>query len=126
MSKTTPFLPGLSPVADKSLTVQRNAGNLTANRSLLVVREVARRLDIVHRIARHIPDGRDPLPITHTFADIVLACAMMIAGGHKDCDDIDTLKSDSTFKMAYSRAPETGLGLMSQPTLSTRPRAWTI
>ena len=122
MAKTTPFLPGLSPVADKPLTVQRNAGNLTSNRSLMV----ARRLDIAHRVARHIPDGSDPLPVTHTFADMVLACAMMIAGGHKDCDDIDTLKSDSTFKMAYSRAPETGLGLMSQPTLSTRPRAWTI
>ena len=118
MIEATPFLPGLSPVAGKSLTVQRDAGNLTSNGGLLVLREVARKLDIASRIAQHIPDARNPLLITHTHADMVLARAMMIAAGHEDCDDIDTLKSDPAFKMACDRAPETGVDLMSQPTLS--------
>jgi hypothetical protein len=118
MVNATPFLPGLSPVAGKSLTVSRDAGNLTSNGGLIVLREVARTLGVAHRIARHIPDARNPLLITHTFADMVLARTMMIAAGHEDCDDIDTLKSDPAFKIACDRAPETGVDLMSQPTLS--------
>jgi hypothetical protein len=118
MANATPFLPGLSPVAGKSLTATRDAGNLTSNGGLIVLREVARTLGIAERIARHVPDKRNPLLITHTFADMVLARSMMIAAGHEDCDDIDTLKSDPAFKIACDRAPETGVDLMSQPTLS--------
>jgi Transposase DDE domain group 1 len=118
MANVTSFLPGLSPVAGKSLTVQRDAGNLTSNGGLIVLREVARTLGIAERIARHIPDQRNPLLITHTFADMVLARTMMIAAGHEDCDDIDTLKADPAFKIACDRGPETGVDLMSQPTLS--------
>jgi Transposase DDE domain group 1 len=43
---------------------------------------------------------------------------MMIPAGYEDCDDIDTLKTDPAFKIACDRAPETGVDLMSQPTLS--------
>jgi hypothetical protein len=118
MVNATPFLPGLSPVAGKSLTVSRDAGNLTSNGGLIVLREIARTLGVADRIARHIPDHRNPLLITHTFADMVLARTMMIAAGHEDCDDIDTLKADPAFKIACDRAPETGVDLMSQPTLS--------
>ena len=114
----TPFLLGLSPVTGKTLTAQRDAGNLTSNGGLILLREVARGLGLAERIARHIPDRRNPLLITHTFADMVLARTMMIAAGHEDCDDIDTLRADPAFKITCERAPETGCDLMSQPTLS--------
>jgi Transposase DDE domain group 1 len=118
MVNATPFLPGLSPVAGKPLTVSRDAGSLTSNGGLIVLREAARRLNIAGRIAQAIPDQRNPLLVRHSHADMVLARAMMIAAGHEDCDDIDTLKSDPALKIACDRAPETGADLMSQPTLS--------
>jgi Transposase DDE domain group 1 len=118
MVNVTPFLPGLSPVAGKSLTVSRDAGSLTSNGGLIVLREAAKRLGIAGRIAKHIPDQRNPLLVRHSHADMVLARAMMIAAGHEDCDDIDSLKSDPALKIACDRAPETGADLMSQPTLS--------
>lgn len=118
MTSATPFLPGLSPVAGKSLTAERDAGNLTSNGGLIALREVERRLDIAGMIAKHIPDRRNPLLITHTYADMNRARMMMIAAGYEDCDDIDTLKTDPAFKIACDRAPETGVDLMSQPTLS--------
>jgi hypothetical protein len=43
---------------------------------------------------------------------------MAIAAGYEDCDDLDALRTDPAFKIACGRAPETGLDLMSQPTLS--------
>ena len=118
MTSATPFLPGLAPVAGKSLTAERDAGNLTSNGGLIALREVERRLDIAGMIAKHIPDRRNPLLITHTYADMNRARMMMIAAGYEDCDDIDTLKTDPAFKIACDRAPETGVDLMSQPTLS--------
>ena len=80
-------------------------GTSRSNGGLITLREVVRKLDIAERIARHIPDRRNPLLITHTFADMVLARAMMIAAGHEDCDDIDTLKCDPAFKIACDREP---------------------
>lgn len=118
MTDATPFLPGLSPVAGKPLTVQRDAGNLTSNGGLIALREIDLKLGIAARIARHIPDTRNPLLVTHTHATSTQARMMMIAAGHEDCDDIDTLKSDPGLKIACGRAPESGIDLMSQPTLS--------
>ena len=65
MANATPFLPGLSSVAGKSLTAARDAGNLTSNGGVIVLREAARRLDIANRIARHIPDSRNPRAVRH-------------------------------------------------------------
>jgi Transposase DDE domain group 1 len=118
MTSSTPFLPGLSPVAGKPLTTNRDAGNLSSNGGLVVLREAALRLDLAAVIAGPLPDRRDPLLITHTYTDMVLARMMLIAAGYEDCDDIDRLKIDPALKMACGRCPESGDDLMSQPTLS--------
>jgi len=113
-----PFLPGLSPVGTKPLTTNRDAGNLSSNGGLLVLREAALRLDIAAVIANPLPDRRNPFLITHSYTEMVLARMMMIAAGHEDCDDIDRLKIDPALKLACGRCPESGDDLMSQPTLS--------
>ena len=89
MADATPFLPGLSPVAGKPLTAAQDAGNLTANGGLIALREIAMGLKLADVIAAPLPDARNPLLITHTYADMVQARMMMIAAGHEDCDDID-------------------------------------
>ena len=42
MTSVTPFLPDLSPVAGKSHTAERDAGNLTTNGGLIVGCIIAR------------------------------------------------------------------------------------
>src|SRR6185503_7065325 len=73
MAEATPFLPGLSPVSAKSLTATRDAGNLSSNGGLVVLREAARRLDLAAVIADPLPDRRNPLLVTHS-------CRAMVAG----------------------------------------------
>jgi hypothetical protein len=41
MTEATPFLPGLSPLRRKPLTAAQDAGNLTSNGGLIVLRESA-------------------------------------------------------------------------------------
>ncbi|MCJ7599834.1 MAG: transposase [Methyloceanibacter sp.] len=118
MSQTMPFLPGLSPVAGKPLTASCDAGLMSSDGGLVILREIERRLGLAHVIAHPLPDDRDPTRILHTYADMVRARVLQIAAGYEDCDDIDALRTDPALKLACGRAPHSGADLMSQPTLS--------
>lgn len=118
MQHATPFLPGLSPVSGKSLTATFDAGRLSSDGGVVVLREIAVRLGLAGAIAGPISDDRDPARVVHSYADMVTARMAMIAAGYEDCDDIDALRTDPALKIACGRAPESGADLMSQPTLS--------
>ena len=118
MTEATPFLPGLSPVAGKSLTAAQDAGNLTSNGGLVVLRESANRLGVADVIAGPLPDTRNPLLITHTYSAMVTARMMCIAAGYEDADDLDALRHDPALLIACNRAPEGGHDIPSQPTIS--------
>ena len=113
-----PFLPGLSPVGAKSLTATFDAGRLSSDGGLIVLREVASRLGLAQAIAACLRDERDPTRIQHSYAEMTLTRMLMIAAGYEDCDDIDALRADPALKIAVGRCPVTGADLMSQPTLS--------
>lgn len=115
---TTPFLPGLSPVQSKPLTTSQDAGNLSSNGGLIVLREAARRLGLAEMIAGRLVDERNPMFVTHTYGEMITARCMAIAAGYEDADDLDHLRRDPALMMACERAPETGADLPSQPTIS--------
>jgi len=118
MQDATPFLPGLSPVARKSLTATQDAGNLTSNGGLVVLREAARRLDLAAVIADPLPDTRNQLLVIHSYRAMVTARMMAIAVGQEDADDLDALRHDPALLIACERAPESGHDIPSQPTIS--------
>jgi len=118
MSNATPFLPGLSPVAGKPLTAKFDAGRLSSDGGVIVLREIAMRLGLAEAITAPLVDSRDPVRVQHSYAEMALARMVMIAAGYEDCDDIDGLRTDSAFKIAVGRAPDSDADLMSQPTLS--------
>ena len=118
MQDATPFLPGLSPVARKSLTATQDAGNLTSNGGLVVLREAARRLDLAGVIADPLPDTRNQLLVIHSYRAMVTARMMAIAAGQEDADDLDALRHDPALLIACERAPEGGHDIPSQPTIS--------
>lgn len=114
----TPYLPGLSPVEGKSLTATFDAGRLSSDGGLIVLREIATRLGLAETITAPLADDRDPSRVRHSYAEMATARMLMIAAGYEDCDDVDALRTDPALKIAVGRAPETGADLMSQPTLS--------
>ena len=91
---------------------------MSSDGGLIVLRETAIRLGLADVIAGPLPDTRHPSRIVHSYADMVTARMMAIAGGYEDCDDLDCLRTDPALKLACGRAPESGDDLMSQPTLS--------
>ncbi len=115
---TTPFLPGLSPVETKPHTASQDAGNLSSNGGLIVLREAAQRLRLADVIAKPFPDERNPMLITHTYSDMITARMMAIAAGYEDGNDLDTIRRDPALMIACNRTPESGADLPSQPTIS--------
>lgn len=82
------------------------------------VREIALKLGLAEVITGPLRDDRDPTRVVHTYPDMAMARMLAIAAGYEDCDDLDALRADLVFKIACGRDPETGVDLMSQPTLS--------
>ena len=118
MTNATPVLLDLSPVAGKALTASFDAGLMSSDGGVIVLREIALKLGLADVVAVALPDDRDPTRVIHPYADMVMARMLAIAAGYEDCDDVDALRTDPAFKLACGRAPEAGLDLMSQPTLS--------
>lgn len=118
MMNPTPFLPGLSPVQSKPITAIFDAGRMSSDGGVLVLREIAGQLGLADVIAGPLRDGRDPARVRHSYCEMVTARMLAIAAGYEDCDDLDHLRADPAFKIGCGRAPESGADLMSQPTLS--------
>jgi hypothetical protein len=118
MTEATPSLPGLSPLRREPLGAEQDAGNLTSNGGLIVLRESALRSDVAAVVADAVPDRRNQLLVTHSSRAMVTARMMTIAAGHEDADDLDALRFDPALMLACNREPEGGHGNPSQPTIS--------
>lgn len=105
-------------VSRKKVTAAFDGGRLTSDGGVMLLSLAERRLGIAERLARRIPDRRDPTRIAHSFADMIRARIFAICCGYEDADDLDLLRVDPAFKLACGRLPDTGRDLASQPTLS--------
>ena len=110
-------LPGLSPVAGKSVVAKFDGGRLSSDGGILVLREIEQRLRVADRLAACIEDPRSPDQITHSLADIIRFRLLMIAAGYEDGNDASSLRSDPMFKMALDLSPS-DRELCSQSTIS--------
>ena len=105
-------------VGRKKITAAFDGGRLTSDGGVMLLAMAEKRLGIADRLARLIPDRRDPTRITHRLADMIRARIFAICCGYEDADDLDALRTDPAFKLACGRLPDTGHDLCSQPTLS--------
>ena len=118
MSNTTRSDLTLSPIGPREIVAKFDGGLLSSDGGLLVLREIDKRLGLSESLAACLADPRDPARIQHSQAEMMASRIMAIAAGYEDCDDLDALREDPALKMAIGRAPQSGLGLPSQPTLS--------
>ena len=105
-------------IRGKKFTAAFDGGRLSSDGGVMLLAEAARRMGIAEKLAAVIPDRRDPTRVVHPLPEILLARILAIACGYEDADDLDSLRTDPAFKLACGRLPESGLDLMSQPTVS--------
>ena len=114
---TTAIFP-FPAVGRKKITAAFDGGRLSSDGGVMLLAQAEHRLGIAERLARFMPDQRDPTRVRHAVADMIRARILAIACGYEDCNDFGPLRADSAFKLACGRLPESGADLASQPTLS--------
>jgi hypothetical protein len=110
-------------VCRKRVIAAFDGGRLTSDGGVVLLAAAERRIGVAARLAALIPDGRDPLRVTHSVEDILRARMLAIACGYEDADDLDHLRTDPGFKLACGRLPDSGADLCSQPTVSRSENA---
>lgn len=118
MTKTTFSDLALSPIGPRKIVAKFDGGLLSSDGGLLVLRQIDKRVGLSEGLAACLTDPRDPARIHHSQTEMMASRIMAIAAGYEDCDDLDALREDPALKMGIGRAPQSGLGLPSQPTLS--------
>jgi len=98
-------------VGRKKITAAFDGGRLSSDGGVMLLAQAERRLGIAERLARVIPDQRDPTRIRHGVTDMIRARIFAIACGYEDCNDFGSLRADPAFKLACGRLPETGADL---------------
>ena len=81
----------------KKITAAFDRGQMSSGVMLLSMAE--RRLGVAQRLARCIPNRRDPSRIAQTIADMIRAPVFAICCGYEDADDLDVLRCDPAFKL---------------------------
>ena len=105
-------------VSRKKVTAGFDGGRLSSDSGVMLLGLAERQRGLAKILAALIADGRNPAHITHTVEDILKGRILAIACGYADGNDFDWLGSDSAFKLACGRLPDTGNDLCSQPTIS--------
>jgi hypothetical protein len=92
---------------------------LSSDAGVLLARQAEEKEGICGRIARCIPEWRDPHKITHSLYQLVSQRVYQIIGGYEDGNDSNQLRHDPIYKVACGRIPRRGEDLLaSQPSMS--------
>lgn len=95
----------LKRLRNQAVEVTFDGGTLTSDAGLSLLREVDQRLKLIERIARVIPDPRDPRYVVHTQLEMLTSRIFGIATGYEDGNDHLQLRHDPAFQIAAGRTP---------------------
>jgi hypothetical protein len=108
----------LSSRTKRSVVGSFDAGRLSSDGGIVILREVEQKMQLISRLAACIPDGRQRSKVEQTVEDMLRQRVFGICLGYEDGNDFDTLAEDPLFKISVGRCPDSGRNLASQPTLS--------
>lgn len=115
--------PSLMRLRRQAVELDFEGGTLTSDGGLVLLREVDRRINLLSRINKLIPDPRDPRYTMHDQIEMLTSRIFGIAAGYEDVNDHQQLRHDAAFQVAAGRLPsesgDTGKGpLASSSTIS--------
>lgn len=114
--QSLPFF--VSEVSGKKVEVKYSGKDISTDGGALLLREVDRKLGLIHKLSNCLVDRRDHRYIDHTIEEMLKQRVFQIACGYEDGNDCDQMRSDSIMKLCADRLPESGGDLASQPTIS--------
>jgi Transposase DDE domain group 1 len=113
MPNCTAPLPLFSPLKRRQIELSFEGGDVTSDTGLLLLQRTDQHLNLLERIAPHLPDDRDPTRITHSTLSLLRQRVYGIAQGYEDLNDHDRLRHDPLLQTALGQLHCAG----SSPTL---------
>jgi len=92
-----------TPLARRQVLAEFDAGAISSDGGVLLLREVDRRINLLDRVDQIIPDPRDPLHIEHDQRTLIAQRVLAIACGWEDLNDHATLRNDLVLQLATDR-----------------------
>jgi hypothetical protein len=83
----------------RRMTAGFDGGTMTSDGGGLLLREADRRLNLLPRLARCFLDGRQPLLVKHSVAEMVSQRVYGLALGYEDLNDHEQLRQDPLLKV---------------------------
>jgi hypothetical protein len=116
-----------APAFGREVVARFDAGPVSSDGGALLLREVARKIDLLPRLATCFTDGRDPRRIEHTVEQLISQRLYALALGYEDLNDHDTLRFDPLLTLLTGKREPEEEPLASKSTLNrlelTRPLA---
>jgi hypothetical protein len=116
-----------APAFGREVVARFDAGPVSSDGGALLLREVARQIDLLPRLATCFTDGRDPGRIEHTVEQLLSQRLYALALGYEDLNDHDTLRFDPLLTLLTGKREPEEEPLASKSTLNrlelTRPLA---
>lgn len=92
-----------TPLARRQVLAEFDAGAISSDGGVLLLREVDRRINLLDRVDQLIPDPRDPLHIEHDQRTLIAQRVLAIACGWEDLNDHTSLRNDLVLQLATDR-----------------------
>lgn len=92
-----------TPLARRQVLAQFDAGAISSDGGVILLREVDRRINLLDRVDELIPDPRDPLHIEHDQRTMLAQRVLAITCGWEDLNDHATLRNDLVLQLATNR-----------------------
>src|SRR5271169_5906219 len=88
------FVFGFHPLKRREIRAEFDGGAITSDGGGLLLREVEKRIGILHQFATCFTDYRNPELIEHTVEELVAQRVYGLALGYEDLNDHEELRND--------------------------------
>ncbi len=92
-----------TPLAARTVAAQFDAGAISSDGGVVLLREVDRQINLLDRVSDLIGDPRNPYFIEHDQRTMLAQRVLAIACGWEDLNDHDTLRNDLVLQLATGR-----------------------
>src|SRR5437763_15743895 len=101
----------------REVVARFDAGPVSSDGGALLLREVARKIDLLPRLATCFTDARDPGRVEHTVEQLLSERLYALALGYEDLNDHDQLRFDPLLALLTGTAEPAEEALANKSTL---------